>query len=132
MSPARYARTPGLRARSDGVFIVLQTSSSTETRIMSLASWFLNLNLRPPAGSARRSRPHARRAARRRPFAPRLEALEDRAVPSVNLVETELNNAPSSANGIDRMPATQVIVSGSISTLGDRDWFRLELQQGDV
>jgi hypothetical protein len=61
-----------------------------------------------------------------------LEALEARDVPSVNVVETEPNNTPATANPIDRLPATQVIVSGSVGGLGDRDWFRFELRKGDV
>src|SRR5262249_25685006 len=57
---------------------------------------------------------------------------EDRSVPSVSLLETEPNNTPATADVIDRLPATPVIVSGSVSGLGDRDWFRLDLQAGGV
>jgi hypothetical protein len=61
-----------------------------------------------------------------------VEVLEDRTMLSVNLVESETNNTPAAANVIDRLLSTQVIVSGAVNTLGDRDWFRLELQAGDV
>jgi len=63
---------------------------------------------------------------------PVIEALEDRTVPSVNLVESEPNNTPATADVIDRLPSTQVIVSGEVNSLGDRDWFRLDLRAGDV
>ncbi|HEY1378503.1 MAG TPA: hypothetical protein VGF55_17015 [Gemmataceae bacterium] len=53
-------------------------------------------------------------------------------MPSVNLTEAEPNNSPATANAIARMPETQVLVSGSVGGLGDRDWFRLQLQPGDV
>jgi hypothetical protein len=61
-----------------------------------------------------------------------LECLEDRTTPSVNLVEAEPNNAMATANAVDRLQDTQVIVSGTVSAPGDRDWFRLQLRQGDV
>src|SRR5262245_25518808 len=61
-----------------------------------------------------------------------VEALEDRTVPSVNIVETEPNNTPAAADIIDRLPATPVIVSGAVNAVGDRDWFRLDLKAGDV
>src|SRR5262245_6522994 len=61
-----------------------------------------------------------------------LEVLEDRCLLSVNLVEAEPNNTPASANVIERLPATQVIMSGEVNSVGDRDWFRLDLREGDV
>jgi hypothetical protein len=74
------------------------------------------------------SRPHPTRL--------RLEQLEDRAVPSVNVVEMEPNNTMVAANavplGFDAGEDTAVIVNGGISTPGDRDWFRVELNPGDV
>src|SRR5262245_50528375 len=63
---------------------------------------------------------------------PAVEPLEDRTMPSVTLVESEPNNSPAAADVIDRLPATQVLVSGAISEVGDRDWFRLGLHKGDV
>jgi hypothetical protein len=99
---------------------------------MSLASWFLGFTHGATAGLTPRSMSPPRPAARRRPFAPRLEALEDRAVPSVNLVESEANNTPATANAIGHMLHTEVNISGRIDTLGDRDWFRFEFGKGDV
>src|SRR5262245_59335135 len=76
---------------------------------------------------------HGRRGRAGSPRArPALEVLEDRCLLSVNLVEAEPNNTPASANVIDRLPATQVIMSGEVNSVGDRDWFRLDLRAGDV
>lgn len=51
---------------------------------------------------------------------------------SVILRETEPDNTIENANPIDRMLDETVLVEGSISTLGDRDWFAIPLNQGDV
>jgi len=72
------------------------------------------------------------RSGRRSAIRLRVEALENRIVPAVNFVESESNNTPATADVIARLPATQVIVSGAVNALGDRDWFRLDLQAGDV
>src|SRR5437879_6276079 len=75
-SPARPPpRAQGLRAGIDGVFIVSQTSSRKETHTMFFARWLRTLR---SARLSRRTEP-SRPAPR---FRPRLEALEDRAVPA--------------------------------------------------
>src|SRR5262245_31163218 len=61
----------------------------------------------------------------------RVEGLEDRACPSINLPETEPNDSPAAAQALPRVPDVHVIVNGDIRA-GDRDWFRLSLHAGDV
>src|SRR5262245_61148074 len=77
----------GLRAATAGVFLETQTASQTETHAMLLTRWLRNL----------RSACHGYRTDRPRPalrFRPRLEALEDRAVPAqINLTV----NSPADA-----------------------------------
>src|SRR5262249_25376897 len=85
------------------------------------------MNAITTSAARHRARPTRRPVARLR-----LDVLEDRTVPSVTLTETEPNSTPTAANAIHRMPETQVIVSGRVGGLGDRDWFRLQLQPGDV
>src|SRR5262245_26056681 len=69
----------------------------------------------------------------KRPVRTRLqvEYLEPRFCPSINLVEVEPNDSPAAAQALPRVPDVHVIVDGDISA-GDRDWFRLSLQAGDV
>src|SRR5262245_58695185 len=69
----------------------------------------------------------------KRPVRTRLqvEYLEQRFCPSINLVEVEPNDSPAAAQALPRVPDVHVIVNGDISA-GDRDWFRLSLQAGDV
>src|SRR5262245_9575452 len=62
----------------------------------------------------------------------RADPVEYRTVPSVSLVEPEPNNAAATADVIHRLAHAQVIVSGDVNAVGDRDWFRLDLQAGDV
>src|SRR5262249_55868024 len=81
-------------------------------------------NMRNPTGVNRRPRAVNTR--------PTLEELEERNLLSVNLVEVEPNNTPPQANALQRLLDEQVIVSGRVNALGDRDWFRIELKQGDV
>lgn len=77
--------------------------------------------------------PNAAQPARRdRRVRPAVETLEDRTVPSVNLVESEPNNTTATANVVPRLPGEQVIMSGRIETTGDRDWYVLQLRAGDV
>src|SRR3954469_18130123 len=61
-----------------------------------------------------------------------VEVLEDRNLLSVNLVEVEPNNTPAAANVIQRVLDSHVLVSGAVNLPGDRDWFGLQLKQGDV
>src|SRR5262249_49101842 len=70
---------------------------------------------------------------RRRPTARRrVERLEDRRLLSSNLVEAQPNDTLAAANAVALVQDTDVIVSGSIPALGDRDWFRVQLNSGDV
>jgi hypothetical protein len=75
-----------------------------------------------------------RRARQVRPVSvrPGVEILEDRTLPSVNLVEAEPNDSMAFANDIPRVLGTPVNVSGAVGTLGDRDWLAIPLHQGDV
>jgi hypothetical protein len=50
----------------------------------------------------------------------------------VLLLEAEPNDTIGNANPIDRLLDETIVVDGAISTLGDRDWFAIPLQQGDV
>lgn len=61
-----------------------------------------------------------------------MEQLENRRLLSVTLAESEPNNSRANADVIARMPDTDVAVTGQLSTLGDRDWFGIQLQPGDV
>ncbi len=66
----------------------------------------------------------------------RVELLEDRCLPSSTIVEAEPNDTVAGANalplGFDAGEQTAVTVKGDIATLGDRDWFRVDLNAGDV
>ena len=64
--------------------------------------------------------------------APVIDALESRRMLSVTVAESEPNNTRPHADPIDRVIGQEVHVSGSVGAAGDRDWFRIELQQGDV
>lgn len=72
------------------------------------------------------------RPARSMRVRPRLEPLEGRRLLSVILHESEPNNSMKSADPVDRRLDELVTVKGSIDALGDRDWFAVPLQQGDV
>ena len=65
-----------------------------------------------------------------------LERLEDRSVPSANVVEMEPNNAMAMANlvmlGFDAGETSRFVVHGSIAANTDRDWFEVRLGAGDV
>src|SRR5437867_4465332 len=63
----------GLRAGSDGVFIVPQTAIQNEVMIMTVASWLLTLFSR--VQSPHRQKPQQKRLTSCRPY---LELLEDR------------------------------------------------------
>jgi hypothetical protein len=62
--------------------------------------------------------------------------LEDRAVASVTIVEAEPNDVMSAANlaplGVDAPEHSSVLVLGDTAPLGDRDWFAVHLNAGDV
>src|SRR5436190_11849873 len=61
-----------------------------------------------------------------------MEHLESRQLLSVNLTEAEPNNTMAGATPVARVLDTHTIVSGRVNAAGDRDWFRLQLKQGDV
>jgi hypothetical protein len=66
-----------------------------------------------------------------------MEVLESRALlTSLNFVELESNDTLTTANavplGFDPGEDTRVIVNGAIAPQGDHDWFRVELNAGDV
>src|SRR5262249_14417668 len=50
----------------------------------------------------------------------------------INVVEAEPNNTTLAADSIERVLGERVTISGHVDSLGDRDWFRIDLQQGDV
>src|SRR5262245_17957884 len=85
----------------------------------------MTTKLRIRAGHAvRRQRPPRAR--------PAVELLEKRNLLSINLVEREPNNTMPAANALARILDTQFIVSGQIPSPGDRDWFKVSLEAGDV
>lgn len=61
-----------------------------------------------------------------------LESLESRRLLSVSLAESEANDSHESADPIPRVLDEGVEVSGSVDSPGDRDWFKIDLQPGDV
>ena len=61
-----------------------------------------------------------------------IEPLEVRRLLSVAVAEAEPNNVQAHANGIARLVDDPVHVSGDINAAGDRDWFEIQLQAGDV
>ena len=63
---------------------------------------------------------------------PALESLEQRKLLSAHFAEREPNNAPANAIAIDRVFDAPVVISGRVSHAGDRDWFRIDLERGDV
>src|SRR5262245_55399676 len=71
----------------------------------------------------------ARRTQNRRLF---LEPLEDRRLLAINIVEAEPNDTTAAANPIERVLDERVTISGRVNALGDRDWFRIDLHEGDV
>ena len=61
-----------------------------------------------------------------------MEHLESRRLLSVSVGEAEPNNVRAQANSINRALHEHVLVNGSIGATGDRDWFRINLQPGDI
>src|SRR5262245_19040163 len=107
------ARALGLRARGDGLVIVPQTRYRLETQTMFLASWFRGRRSAPErtgAGRVRPPKPLQKPAARRRPFLPRLEPLEDRSLPSTLTVVNNLDSGPGSLRA-------QIAAAGSGDTI---------------
>jgi hypothetical protein len=63
---------------------------------------------------------------------PTVEPLEARRLLSATVTEAEPNNLQAHANRISRVLDDPVHVSGDINAAGDRDWFEIQLQAGDV
>jgi hypothetical protein len=61
-----------------------------------------------------------------------LQPLEARRLLSVTMTEVEPNNTTVGANVVTRVLDVHTIVSGRVSAAGDRDWFKIQLKQGDV
>src|SRR3954452_11861118 len=61
-----------------------------------------------------------------------VEQLEIRRLLSVSISEAEPNNVRAQANTIVRKLDDHVLVSGAVNAPGDRDWFKIQLNQGDV
>ncbi len=87
-----------------------------------------------PEQSFRRRRPALRSHGRQtRLF---VERLEPRNLLAASIFEVEPNNSMSAANllplGFDASEETALTVKGDIASLGDRDWFQVQLNAGDV
>jgi large repetitive protein len=63
---------------------------------------------------------------------PTVEPLEPRRLMSVTVAESEPNDLRAHANGIARLPGSTVHVGGAVNAPGDRDWFKVQLQAGDI
>ena len=74
----------------------------------------------------------SRHGHRIRPVRPAVEVLEDRTLPSVTMLEAEPNDTRADANAIARRVDTPVTVGGEVGSPGDHDWFKVQLQAGDV
>ena len=61
-----------------------------------------------------------------------IERLEDRRMLSVSVAEAEPNNTTASAQPIARQLGTAVKVTGTLNAFGDHDWFKINLQRGDI
>src|SRR3954451_19360599 len=61
-----------------------------------------------------------------------MEQLEIRRLLSVTLSETEHNDTRPQANAIQYSLDDHVLLSGEVNAPGDRDWFKLQLNSGDV
>src|SRR3954468_15537737 len=61
-----------------------------------------------------------------------IEQLETRRLLSVSLSEAEPNNVRTQANTIIRKLDDHVLVSGAVNAPGDRDWFKVQLNPGDI
>jgi hypothetical protein len=61
-----------------------------------------------------------------------IELLEARRLLSISVADAEPNNVRTEANPINRALNEHVLVNGTLGALGDRDWFKINLQKGDV
>jgi hypothetical protein len=121
-------RAAGLRARSAWRFHSWQTVLNKETSTMFYRTYL----------SFRSSRFGLRRTPRKCAGERRLsvEPLEDRTLLSVTVLETEPNDTMLAANpvplGFDAGEANVIAVKGDVPTFGDRDWYAVQLNAGDV
>src|SRR4051812_7454847 len=74
----------------------------------------------------------ASRHQKEKPMHITLEPLEARRLLSVSVGDAEPNNLRTEANPINRTLNEHVLVNGTLGALGDRDWFKINLQKGDV
>jgi hypothetical protein len=61
-----------------------------------------------------------------------LQPLEQRRLLSVAVAEAEPNNARAQANVVPHVLDEHVLVSGRINAPGDHDWFKVQLNAGDI
>jgi hypothetical protein len=61
-----------------------------------------------------------------------IEPLESRRLLSVGISEVESNNTRAQATAIPHGQDGQVLVSGRINAPADRDWFKVQLNAGDI
>src|SRR4051812_40261106 len=67
-----------------------------------------------------------------RPARALVEPLEERRLLSVSLAESEPNDTRAAADAVDRVPDTHVVVGGNVNAAGDKDWFKIRFNKGDV
>jgi hypothetical protein len=61
-----------------------------------------------------------------------VQTLEARRLLSVSISEAEPNNVRTQANTIVRKLDDHMLVSGAVNARGDRDWFKIQLNAGDI
>jgi hypothetical protein len=62
----------------------------------------------------------------------KLELLESRRLLSVSIAEAEPNNTSAKANSIPHTLDEHVLVGGKVNAPGDHDWFKIQLNAGDI
>ncbi|HEY7087237.1 MAG TPA: hypothetical protein VH518_04055 [Tepidisphaeraceae bacterium] len=62
----------------------------------------------------------------------RIETLENRRLLSVSVAEAEPNNTSAMADAIMRDLDHGIEINARINTVGDHDWFKLQLKKGDI
>jgi hypothetical protein len=65
-------------------------------------------------------------------ISPAIELLEARRLLSVTVAEAEPNDTPPEANPVPRVIGESVHVTGALEAPGSQDWFKIELEVGDV
>src|SRR3982751_6313811 len=61
-----------------------------------------------------------------------LEPLEQRRLLSVSLTEAEPNNIRAQANAAPYTLDNHLLISGKLNAPGDHDWFKVQLNAGDI